>query len=124
MSLLGRARTLLGALGSSREELDAADEARSAAARGTVPIGTLVPRNRVRVSGVLRAVTYRPASDKPVLVGQLYDGTASVDLVWIGRRSIAGVRPGTHLIAAGMVAAGRTRPTIFNPDYELLGAGQ
>ncbi len=124
MTIAERVRSVLGVLRSSREELDAADEARSAAARGTVPISDLEPRSRARVSGVLRAVTYRPASDKPVLVGQLYDGTASVNLVWIGRRSIAGVRPGTHLIAEGVVAAGRARPTIYNPLYELLGADQ
>ena len=67
--------------------------------------------------------TYRPATAKPVLVGQLFDGTGSVDLVWIGRRSIAGVTPGRHLIASGTVVAGRTRPTIYNPAYELLVPG-
>lgn len=117
---LGR---LLRRLRWSREEIDADDEARRALHRGTVPIGGLVPRHRARVSGVLRAVTYRPASEKPVLVGQLYDGTGSVDLVWIGRRSIAGIRPGAHLMAEAMVTAGRTRPTMYNPFYEILGPG-
>lgn len=117
MSLTERWRSLRR----SREDLDAEDEARSAAGRGTVPIGGLRPRRRSRVSGVLRAVTYRPAAEAPVLVGRLYDGTGSVDLVWLGRRSIVGVRPGVHMSAEGMVTAGRTRPTIYNPTYELLG---
>ena len=123
MSLAGRAHDLLAALRWSREDLDARDEAASASARGTVPIGDLTPRSPARGSGVLRAVTYRPATAKPVLVGQLFDGTGSVDLVWIGRRSIAGVTPGRHLIASGTVVAGRARPVIYNPAYELLVPG-
>lgn len=114
----------IGSLSVSREQLDAQDEARSAAARGTVPIAELTPRHRACVSGVLRAVTYRPATHKPMLMGQLYDGTGSVDLVWVGRRSIAGITPGVHLRAEGMVSAGRTRHLIYNPHYELLGDDQ
>lgn len=122
MSPVARIAQLLGGWRASREELDALDEARSARRRGTVAVSSIQPRQRVTVSGVLRAVTYRPAQDKPVLVGQLFDGTGSVDLVWIGRRTIAGVKPGAHLAAEGMVVAGRTRPTIYNPAYELLGS--
>ncbi|WP_172193098.1 OB-fold nucleic acid binding domain-containing protein [Actinomyces faecalis] len=124
MSLLRYLGARAGVLRASREELEAQDEARRAAERGTVLISELVARERACVSGVLRAVTYRPAQDKPVFVGQLFDGTGSVDLVWVGRRSIAGVRPGVHLRAEGMVVAGRTRLTIYNPGYELLGAQQ
>ncbi|PHP51924.1 OB-fold nucleic acid binding domain-containing protein [Actinomyces ruminis] len=108
-------------LRASREDLAAADEQASASRRGTTLIKDLTPRSRARVSGVLRAVTYRPASAKPVLVGRLYDGTGSVDLIWIGRRAIAGINPGTHLRAEGMVVAGHSRPSIYNPVYELLG---
>ena len=71
----------------------------------------------------LRALTYGPAQSKPVLVGQLFDGTGSVDLVWLGRRSIAGMRPGVHLCAEGMVVAGDPRSSIYNPAYELLVPG-
>ncbi|MDY3677897.1 MAG: OB-fold nucleic acid binding domain-containing protein [Actinomyces urogenitalis] len=124
MSLLRRLGSRLGVLRASREELEASDEERRAVEQGTVLISQTVPRQRACVSGVLRAVTYRPAQDKPVFIGQLFDGTGSIDLVWIGRRSIAGVRPGVHLRAEGMVVAGRTRPTMYNPGYELLGAGQ
>ena len=123
MTLRSRLAELLHPLRASREELDAADEARGATRRGTVPIGQIVPRHRARVSGVLRALTYGPAQSKPVLVGQLFDGTGSVDLVWLGRRSIAGMRPGVHLCAEGMVVAGDPRSSIYNPAYELLVPG-
>ncbi|WP_291456186.1 OB-fold nucleic acid binding domain-containing protein [Actinomyces sp. oral taxon 448] len=115
-------RRLMG-LRSSREDIEALDEAISARRRGTLPVGELRARHRSEVSGVLRAITFRPSTDKPVLVGQLFDGTGSVDLVWIGRRSIAGIHPGAHLRAEGMVVAGRTRPTIYNPSYEILAPG-
>ena len=110
-------RRLMG-LRSSREDIEALDEAISARRRGTLPVGELRARHRSEVSGVLRAITFRPSTD-----GQLFDGTGSVDLVWIGRRSIAGIRPGAHLRAEGMVVAGRTRPTIYNPSYEILAPG-
>ena len=77
MTLRSRLAELLHPLRASREELDAADEARGATRRGTVPIGQIVPRHRARVSGVLRALTYGPAQSKPVLVGQLFDGTGA-----------------------------------------------
>ncbi|QHO90793.1 nucleotide-binding protein [Actinomyces sp. 432] len=88
---------------------------------GDILIKDLAPRRRAHVSGVLRAVTYRPASAKPVLVGQLDDGTGVVNLIWIGRRAIVGIEPGARLRAEGMVVSGRTRPSIYNPLYELLG---
>lgn len=124
MSLSGRMREALSALVSSREQIDAADEARSAARLGTTPIGEVVPRARTTVSGVLKAVTYGPATAKPVLTGQLYDGTGSIDLVWWGRRRIAGITSGTHLVAEGRVADGTHRLQIHNPAYQLLGPGQ
>ncbi|QPL04530.1 OB-fold nucleic acid binding domain-containing protein [Actinomyces respiraculi] len=124
MSLWSRMSHAVADLRISREQIDADDEARIAARRGTTPVGEVVPRTRATVSGVLRAVTYGPVTAKPVLTGQLYDGTGSIDLVWIGRRSIAGIRPGVHLRAEGVVAAGRTRPTMSNPAYELLGEDQ
>lgn len=112
--------TRLRELGASREQLEAQDEERIASGRGTVPIAQLQARQRACVSGVLRAVTFRPAQDKPILVGQLFDGTASMDLVWIGQRRIAGIRPGAHVRAWGMVSAGDHRLRIYNPAYELL----
>ena len=60
----------------------------------------------------------------PILVGQLYDGTGSIDLVWWGRRRIAGIKPGTHLMVEGRVADGTHRLQIHNPAYQLLGPGQ
>ncbi|MDO4243426.1 MAG: OB-fold nucleic acid binding domain-containing protein [Actinomyces sp.] len=122
----GWLRRLAEHVGADREQIDADDTARSLSAlRGlTTPLAGLPARERVRVGGVLRAVTYPPAALKPVLVGQLFDGTGSVDLVWLGRRSIAGIAPGTRLMVEGTVVAGRARSVIYNPSYEILGRGR
>lgn len=122
----GLLRRLVEHLSADRDQLDADDTARSLSAlRGTTtPLNGLRARERVRVGGVLRAVTYPPAALKPVLVGQLFDGTGSVDLVWLGRRSIAGISPGARLMVEGTVVAGRARPAIYNPSYEILGRGR
>lgn len=120
-------RDLLGSvcarLHPSREDLTARDEQEQARRWGATPLAAVEPRHRARVSGVLQAVTHRPASAKPVLVARLYDGTGALDLVWLGRRRIAGVVPGAHLVAEGMVAAGQSRHLMYNPVYELVGPG-
>ena len=108
--------------GRSREDIEAQDEAHEALRAGTTPIGQAQPRSRVEVYGILRAVTYSPQGANPRLIGQLYDGTGSIDLVWMGRRNVAGIEPGRHVRASGMVLSGYTRPTIFNPNYELMPA--
>lgn len=83
------------------------------------PLGDVAPRRRERVSGVLAAVTYRPATQAPAVVGRLVDDSGALDLVWLGRRAIPGVEPGRRLTAEGMVAEGGAVPTMYNPDYAL-----
>lgn len=104
----------------SRSQLDAEDERAAAARHAATSIGAVRPRTRVRVAGVLTAVTYRPRDAVVSLRARLYDGSGSIDLVWLGRREIPGVEAGRRLVAEGMVYAGGDRPTIFNPTYELL----
>ncbi|UCM90898.1 OB-fold nucleic acid binding domain-containing protein [Streptomyces marincola] len=76
-------------------------------------------RRVVRVSGTLRTVTRRTVAGMPALQAELDDGTASLDVVWLGRSAIAGVEPGRSLVAAGRIAVTRGRPVLFNPRYQL-----
>lgn len=78
----------------------------------------------VRVSGTLHAVRERTVAGMPALQAELNDGSASLDVVWLGRRSIAGVEPGRVMVASGRVATTRGRPVLFNPRYELQPRGQ
>jgi hypothetical protein len=90
---------------------------------GAVPVKELPDRERVRVAGTLRTVTLRPRAGVPALVAELYDGSGSINLVWLGRRQIPGIEPGRALIASGRVTRDGEQPVIFNPRYELRPAG-
>jgi hypothetical protein len=98
-----------------------ADELQEDAARlGCTPMCDLRDRQEATVSGTVRAVTLRPRVNVPALVIDLYDGSRTINLVWLGRRSIAGIQPGTYLRANGRVTYYRGIPTIFTPAYEIV----
>lgn len=104
----------------SQDEIEA-DEERADAVRlaGCTPVGTASERTRVKLAGVLRSVVLRPREGVPALEAELYDGSGTVDLVWLGRREIAGVEPGRRLKVEGMVCTREGRRSMFNPRYEL-----
>ena len=74
----------------------------------------------VLVLGRLRSMTYTPHETVPTLEAELFDGSDSVALVWLGRRRIAGVEPGRRVIARGRIGIHDGRRAIYNPWYELL----
>jgi nucleic acid binding protein len=113
-------RKLKHLLTTSRDDLEAADEQEVAGAHAQTKIAEVKERQPAKIAGVVRSVTYSPAKARPIFVACLYDGTASIDLAWMGRREVAGIWPGIHLVASGTVVAGRTRPTIFTPAYEIV----
>ena len=78
--------------------------------------------DRVTVLGRLRAVDLRPTDALATMVAELYDGTDSVELIWLGRRSIPGVETGRSVKARGRIAIKDGRKVIYNPDYELMPA--
>jgi hypothetical protein len=80
----------------------------------------LALRHPACVCGTVRTVTLPPRRSVPALVAEVWDGNGSVNLGWIGRRSIAGIEPGVFVRARGRVAEVRGAPTIFNPAYEIV----
>lgn len=86
---------------------------------GATPIAALTDRVEARVCGSVRSVTLRPRANVPALVVELYDGSETLNLIWLGRRRIGGIVPGTYLTAHGRVTFKRGIPTIFNPAYEI-----
>lgn len=120
----GRFRRMLGRLASSQEELQAEELRQDAAEAGCTRISDCGDRQIVTVTGTLRTVTLRPRAGVPALEAELFDGSAALDVVWLGRRAIAGIEPGRKLIASGRVAMNRGRPVLFNPKYELRPVGQ
>jgi hypothetical protein len=116
-------RRALSRLASSTKEQDAADLLRDCVQRGAVPVAELPRRERVTVSGTLRTVTFRPRAGVPALTAELYDGSGSIQVVWLGRRRIPGIEPGRQVTCYGRVTTDGAQPVIFNPRYDLRPAG-
>ena len=71
------------------------------------------------VGGRVRSVKFTPTENVPVLEAELFDGSAAILLVWLGRRRIAGIEPGRRILARGRVGLHNGRLAIYNPWYEL-----
>ncbi|ATW51066.1 OB-fold nucleic acid binding domain-containing protein [Streptomyces xantholiticus] len=120
----GRFRRMLDRLSSSQQDLESEELQEDAQASGCTRIADCGDRQIVRVAGTLRTVTLRPRAGVPALEAELFDGTAPLDVVWLGRRSIVGIEPGRRLIASGRVSMSHGRRVLFNPKYELRPLGQ
>jgi len=102
------------------EHTDARDLRRANRLAGVVSIDDAPDRQPVRLRGTLRTVTLRPRGGVPALEADLYDGTGSLTLVWLGRRRIAGVAPGRKVEVSGRIGVYAGARVIYNPRYELL----
>lgn len=80
------------------------------------PIAEAPERVPVRLHGTLQSVTLRPRAGVPALEAELYDGTGTAYVVWLGRRRIAGIRAGASMVVEGRLS----NRTVYNPAYELL----
>jgi DNA/RNA endonuclease YhcR with UshA esterase domain len=50
----------------------------------------------------------------------LVDGTGTISIVFLGRKHVAGIEPGIHMVAEGMVGEHAGRLLMRNPDYRLI----
>lgn len=119
----GLFRRALHRLAADEHELEAKDLQEEVASAGAVAVARCPYREDVCVAGTLRQVMLRPRAGTPTLEAELYDGSGSVRLVWLGRRRIAGIEPGRSLVAHGRVARTPTGKVIYNPRYELRAVG-
>ncbi len=101
------------------EELDAQELQEDSRDRGSTPVRECHAGEQVGVSGTIRALTLRPFGGVPALEAELYDGSGVIRLIWLGRRRIQGIGPGTSLSVRGRVTYQSGNPVIFNPSYEL-----
>lgn len=115
----GRVRTAVRSAFASRADLEAAEERRQTERSGCCAVRDLADRSRVELFGVIRSVTLRPRSNTPALEAELYDGTGSVQVVWLGQRQIAGIEPGRRIRLEGLVSMRGGRAVVYNPRYEL-----
>ena len=97
------------------------EELGRAALQGVMPIGQVEWRERVKVAGRVKAMRIQPWSEKiQSLELTLVDGTGGITVVFLGRRSIGGVRLGARLVVEGTAAETRNQLALLNPAYQLL----
>ncbi len=87
---------------------------------GAEPVSACQLRTEVCISGTVRSVTVRTRADAPTLEAEVYDGSGSVNAVFLGRRRIRGIEPGRLVVLRGRLTNSHGHPTIYNPRYELL----
>ena len=115
----GRFRRVVHRLTTQAHELDAEDLQRQSNHLGATAVSDCVDRMPVTVFGTIRSLTIRPRAGTPALEAELFDGSGVVTLVWLGRRTIAGIEPGRRLRATGRITPGEGRRRIYPPRYEL-----
>ncbi|HEY8471870.1 MAG TPA: OB-fold nucleic acid binding domain-containing protein [Natronosporangium sp.] len=110
---------LLRRLTATEQQLEAEQLRSDVAKSGCVLARQCQRGDLVLLTGKLRTVVYTPRSNLPTLEADLYDGSDTVKLVWLGRRRIAGIEPGRGLTVRGRIAIRDGEKVIFNPYYEL-----
>ena len=84
------------------------------------PIGNVVARTRSTVGGEVTRMRSVPRSGSPAFEVMIKDGTGEMVAVFVGRRSIAGIEIGGHLVVEGVPRAEQHRTVMVNPAYTLL----
>jgi DNA/RNA endonuclease YhcR with UshA esterase domain len=116
---MNRLRKVVRNLTAETQELDAEDLQEQAVKSGATTVSACLDRTPVTVCGTVRAMTIRPRAGVPALEAELYDGSGTVTLVWLGRRTIAGLGPGRRVKATGRITTAEGRKLIYNPRYEV-----
>lgn len=115
----GRWQRLVNRLSSGSGEPEPDDLVSKTNEVGATPAAQCQCGEEVTVSGKLRSVELCPSDAAATLEAELSDGTEDVTLVWLGRRSIAGIEPGRTIRATGRMAVRDGRKVLYNPYYEL-----
>jgi hypothetical protein len=86
-----------------------------------VPIGGVRLRDLTTVEGTVRSVRARPWGESvPSIECTVLDDSGGIELIFLGRRRVAGIWLGTRIRATGRVGAHHQRLALLNPVYELL----
>lgn len=117
---MGHRPSLLSRLTASTHQLDASVlQAEVEQLNSCTLMNKICRGETVTVGGRIKSVVYTPRENVPTLEAELFDGTSSIKLVWLGRRRIPGIEPGRRLIARGRVGDHEGDAAIYNPWYEL-----
>ena len=88
---------------------------------GVTPIAALQWRRQARIAGRVKTLHVQPWSGVPTLECVLVDNSGeSIVLVFLGRRSIPGIRGGTLMAVEAAVGKHHGKLAMINPLYEIL----
>ncbi len=99
--------------------LDAQELAETSEAAGASQAATCQRGEEVTMLGRLRSVEECSKTAAGCLEAEFFDGTDAVTVVWIGRRRIAGIEPGRHILVRGRIGNRDGAKVMYNPYYEL-----
>lgn len=111
-----RCKDLLGGEQATSAPAGATTDAAQTATREIAEHGD---RDVCTLHGRLRQVSVRPHGGVAALEAELYDGTGSVTLIWLGRRRIPGISCGREITVHGRLGCADGQRQLFNPRYEL-----
>ena len=103
----------------SQAHAEAVEPRGDAVRAGCIPINDAPDRDLVTVQGTLRTVTLRPRGGVPALEAELYDGSGTITVLWLGRRRIAGIFPGRSIRVTGRIGVHDGARLMYNPRYDL-----
>ncbi len=86
---------------------------------GPDAIGSLASRQPATIHGRIRSVRMRSVADTPMLVCEVVDSTGGLELLFYGRRSIAGMVAGATIKATGRTLSHHGTLAMANPRYQL-----
>ncbi len=91
----------------------------AASPNGATPISKVRHREQVTVSGTVYAVRIQPRGGISTVECRLRDESGEISIVFLGRRHIAGIEPGSRITCSGAVGMRRGVREIVNPYYTL-----
>jgi len=103
----------------NQDRAEAQELRKDAEKAGLVAISEAPDRRRVIVQGTLKTVTLRPRGGVPALEAELYDGSGSISVVWLGRRRIGGISSGRGIRVEGRIGLQDGVRVMYNPRYDL-----
>ena len=115
-----RLRRALSGFVAPKSEQEIRDVQSDVEAAGATPIADCSGGVKTTVCGVLKSVSLRPRAGVPAVEADLFDGSGHLTLVFLGRRSIAGIEPGRRIVATGRANCQEDQPVMYNPRYQLL----
>ncbi|MEY2672985.1 MAG: hypothetical protein RL228_919 [Actinomycetota bacterium] len=107
----------------SNEDLDAEElreelEHQGADAIADVKLGSVTTH-----TGKIRSLVFRPEVKVPALEAEIFDGTGFIVVIWLGRRTIAEIKPGVSISVSGRLVNVDGKLTMYNPKYTVLARG-